>query len=146
MTLLQGAGHQLSGSLPQDGFVHSIHDSGSKVNTKYQNNFESQQFKSWFGSSKIVNADGTQVEYYMNIDVKQNDSGYWFYSFAIEKGSRPADVLSVVTDESATTSNKGSKGQLLNMDSSESPQPTPKAIFDGSTTTISIPQNGNRVN
>ena len=40
----------------------------------------------------------------MNIDVKQNDSGHWFYSFAIEKGSRPADVLSVVTDKSATTS------------------------------------------
>ena len=30
---------------------------------------------------------------------------HWFYSFAIEKGSRPADVLSVVTDKSATTSN-----------------------------------------
>ena len=40
----------------------------------------------------------------MNIDLKQNDSGHWFYSFAIEKGSRPADVLSVVTDKSATTS------------------------------------------
>ena len=51
-----------------------------------------------------VEADGTEIECYMNIDVKQNDSGNWFYSFAIEKGSRPADVLSVVTDESATTS------------------------------------------
>ncbi len=40
----------------------------------------------------------------MNIDVKQNNAGNWFYSFAIEKGSRPADVLSVVTDKSATTS------------------------------------------
>ena len=52
-----------------------------------------------------VEADGTEIECYMNIDVKQNDSGNWFYSFAIEKGSRPADVLSVVTDKSATTSN-----------------------------------------
>ena len=51
-----------------------------------------------------VEADGTEIECYMNIDVKQNDSGHWFYSFAIEKGSRPADVLSVVTDKSATTS------------------------------------------
>ncbi len=51
-----------------------------------------------------VEADGTKIDCYMNIDVKQNDSGNWFYSFAIEKGSRPADVLSVVTDESATTS------------------------------------------
>lgn len=51
-----------------------------------------------------VETDGTEIECYMNIDVKQNDSGHWFYSFAIEKGSRPADVLSVVTDKSATTS------------------------------------------
>jgi len=51
-----------------------------------------------------VEADGTEIECYMNIDVKQNDSGHWFYSFGIEKGSRPADVLSVVTDKSATTS------------------------------------------
>lgn len=51
-----------------------------------------------------IDADGTEIECYMNIDVKQNDSGHWFYSFAIEKGSRPADVLSVVTDKSATTS------------------------------------------
>ena len=52
----------------------------------------------------FVEDDGTNVDCYMNIDVKQNDSGHWFYSFAIEKGSRPADVLSVVTDKSATTS------------------------------------------
>ncbi|MBR2388119.1 MAG: hypothetical protein IKB02_09935 [Clostridia bacterium] len=51
-----------------------------------------------------VEANGTEIECYMNIDVKQNDSGHWFYSFAIEKGSCPADVLSVVTDKSATTS------------------------------------------
>ena len=51
-----------------------------------------------------VEADGTEIDCYMNIDVKQNDNGNWFYSFAIEKGSRPADVLSVVTDKSATTS------------------------------------------
>ena len=51
-----------------------------------------------------VEADGTKIECYMNIDVKQNDSGLWFYSFAIEKGSHPTDVLSAVTDKSATTS------------------------------------------
>ncbi len=37
-SLLQNSGHQLSGFLPQDGFVHSIHDNGSKVNAKYKNN------------------------------------------------------------------------------------------------------------
>ncbi len=52
----------------------------------------------------FVEEDGATVDCYLNIDVKQNDSGYWFYSFAIEKGSCPADVLSAVTDKSATTS------------------------------------------
>ncbi len=59
ISLLQKAGHQLSGVLPQDGFVHSIRDNGSNVKTKLKNVTESQQFKRWFGKSKVVNADGT---------------------------------------------------------------------------------------
>lgn len=47
--LLQKAGLQLSRSLPQDGFVHSIHDNGSNVKTKFKNVVETQQFKRWFG-------------------------------------------------------------------------------------------------
>ena len=39
----------------------------------------------------------------MNIDVKHNSDGHWFYSFAIEKGVAPQTLLAVVTDESATT-------------------------------------------
>ena len=39
---------------------------------------------------------------HMNIDVKQNTDGNWFYSFAIEKGSAPQTLLAVVTEKSAT--------------------------------------------
>ena len=67
LSLLQNKGLQLSKTLPQDGFVRSIRDNGSKVKTKFKNITESQQFKRWFGnwqinpkkSSKVVNNDGT---------------------------------------------------------------------------------------
>ena len=39
----------------------------------------------------------------MNIDVKENLNGNWFYSFAIEKGVAPQTLLAVVTEKSATT-------------------------------------------
>ena len=72
VSLLQRAGLQLSSGLPQDGFVHSIHDNGSNVNTKFENITETQQFKRWFGdwqknpekASKIVNGDGTPMIVY----------------------------------------------------------------------------------
>lgn len=50
-----------------------------------------------------MEADGTKIDCHMNIDIKQNDSGSWFYSFAIEKGVAPPTLLAAVTDESATT-------------------------------------------
>jgi hypothetical protein len=49
ITLLQNNGLQLSKTLPQDGFVHSIHDNGSNVKTKIKNIMETRQFKNWFG-------------------------------------------------------------------------------------------------
>ena len=49
-----------------------------------------------------VEEDGTEIDCYMNIDVKENDSGNWFYSFAIEKGTAPRTLLAGVTEESAT--------------------------------------------
>ena len=72
ITLLQNNGLQLSKTLPQDGFVHSIHDNGSNVKTKFKNITETQQFKRWFGdwqknpkkASKIVNPDGTPMVVY----------------------------------------------------------------------------------
>ena len=59
LSLLQTAGHRLPGNLPQDGFVHSIREDGSKVKTKFKNVTETQQFRRWFGKSKVVNEDGT---------------------------------------------------------------------------------------
>lgn len=72
ITLLQSAGLQLPGSLPRDGFVHSITDIGSKVKSKFANVTETQQFKRWFGdwknnpkkASKVVNDDGTPMIVY----------------------------------------------------------------------------------
>ena len=78
ITLLQKAGLQLPSGLPQDGFVHSITDVGSKVKTKFSDVTETQQFKRWFGNwknnpkkaSKVVNKDGTPriVYHYTNED------------------------------------------------------------------------------
>lgn len=68
LSLLQRAGHQLSGTLiPHDGFYHSIREKTSPVKPKFNDVTETQQFKRWFGdwlkhpktASKIVNADGT---------------------------------------------------------------------------------------
>ena len=46
--------------------------------------------------------DGEYIRCHMNIDVKSNADGEWFYSFAIEKGSAPQTLLAAVTDNSAT--------------------------------------------
>ena len=52
-----------------------------------------------------VEDDGTSIDCYMNIDVKENADGDWFYSFAIEKGTAPQTLLAAVTDKSATVPN-----------------------------------------
>ena len=46
--------------------------------------------------------DGNYIQCHMNIDVKRNAEGDWFYSFAIEKGSVPQALLAAVTEDSAT--------------------------------------------
>ena len=46
--------------------------------------------------------DGKYTNCHMNIDVKRNPDGDWFYSFAIEKGSVPQTLLAAGTDNSAT--------------------------------------------
>jgi len=46
--------------------------------------------------------DGEYIPCHMNIDVKKNADGEWFYSFAIEKGSAPQTLLAAVTENSAT--------------------------------------------
>lgn len=42
-----------------DGFVSSIRDANSPVKLKIKDVTESQQFKRWFGNSKVTNSDGT---------------------------------------------------------------------------------------
>ncbi len=49
--------------------------------------------------------DGSHIACYMQIDVKRNDQGDWFYSFGIEKGTAPQTLLAVVTDNAATVPN-----------------------------------------
>lgn len=65
---LNDIGVQFPGSSSiADGYIHSIRDAGSFVNTKFENVTQTQQFKRWFGdwqknpkrASKVVNADGT---------------------------------------------------------------------------------------
>ncbi len=46
--------------------------------------------------------DNNYIPCHMNIDVKQNSDGNWFYSFGIEKGSAPQTLLAAVTENSAT--------------------------------------------
>lgn len=77
--LLDGSGVQFPGAtaLP-DGYVHSIHDNGSPVKSKFQSVTQTKQFKRWFGkwdtypedASKVVNKDGTPriVYHYTNGD------------------------------------------------------------------------------
>lgn len=43
----------------RNGFVASIRDSTSPVKPKFNSVTETQQFKRWFGDSKVVNEDGT---------------------------------------------------------------------------------------
>lgn len=76
--LLQRSGLQLPGWLPQDGFVHSITEQGSKVNPKFSNVTETQQFKRWFGdwqnnpkkASKAVSENGEPMVLYHGTAVK----------------------------------------------------------------------------
>lgn len=66
-SLMQAPGLQLPNHLPDNGFVHSITDTGSNVKKKFENVTQTQQFKRWFGdwendpsnASKVVNEDGT---------------------------------------------------------------------------------------
>ena len=83
LSLLQKAGLQLPGVLPQDGYIHSISDSGSNVNKRFTKQTETQQFKRWFGKSKAVDENGNPLIVYhgTNSDFnifKSTDGVYWF--------------------------------------------------------------------
>ena len=66
VSLLQRAGLQLPGGLPQDGYIHSITDSGSNVNKKFSGQTDTQQFKRWFGKSRVVDKNGEPLIVYRN--------------------------------------------------------------------------------
>lgn len=76
VALMHNAGLQLPGNLPKDGFMHSIRESDSNVNTKLENVTHSQQFKRWFGdwvnkpysASKVVDEDGKPLVVYHGTD------------------------------------------------------------------------------
>ena len=71
--LLQVAGLQLPGGLiPRGGYIHSIRENDSKINLKFKNITETQQFKRWFGdwekhpntASKVVDKNGAPLVVY----------------------------------------------------------------------------------
>ena len=100
-SLLRKAGLQLPRVPLQDGYIHSISDSGSTVNKKLTKQTETQQFKRWFGKSKVVNADGTpKIVYHGSpsdftvFDLKQSGKNYpgvsdGFFFFTNKKSAYP---------------------------------------------------------
>ncbi len=80
------------------------HHVGSKIETGKENpaHFGVSEWHYFLTNLVFVEDDGTKIDCYMNIDVKQNGIGHWFYSFAIEKGTAPQTLLAGVTEESAT--------------------------------------------
>lgn len=82
--LLQGVGLQLpDGLIPHGGYIHSIRENSSPVKNKLKNATYSQQFKRWFGKSKVVDENGEPLIVYhgtgsdFNI-FKSTDGVYWF--------------------------------------------------------------------
>ncbi len=58
----------------------------------------------YFVTNLVYEANnGEHIDCYMNIDVKEKDSGHYFYSFAIEKGTAPQTLLAAVSDEMSPT-------------------------------------------
>lgn len=57
-SLLDGQGVQFPRTFRQDGLIHSIFDAGASVNRKYMEQTQTRQFKRWFGSSVVRDAQG----------------------------------------------------------------------------------------
>ena len=80
-------------------YVKSKEETGKKDNPAHD---DVKQWHYFVTDLVFEEADGTQIDCYMNIDVKEKTDGDWFYSFAIEKGTAPQTLLAAVTDKSAT--------------------------------------------
>lgn len=76
----------------------------SKAETGKDNPAHDGVFNWEYFVTNLVYRDENDVDHdcHMNIDIKEKTNGYYFYSFAIEKGTAPQTLLAVVTDESAT--------------------------------------------
>lgn len=85
LSLLRTAGLQLPGILPADGFAHNINDPGSPIKPFIADQTDTQQFKRWFGKSKIVNEDGSPKIVYHGSSVQFNE-------FDMSKGRANMDI------------------------------------------------------
>lgn len=84
--LYRSAGLQLPGSSVQDGLIHSIFDAGSEVNRRMiENQTNTQQFKRWFGNSKVVDEEGNPLIVYHGTDAA-------FNAFDMTKGRANMDI------------------------------------------------------
>lgn len=63
-SLFDESGVQFPGVAIQDGLIHSIFDAGAKVNRKFKEQTETQQFKRWFAGSKAVDENGKPKVFY----------------------------------------------------------------------------------
>ena len=77
------SGVQFPGGRINDGLIHSIFDASSPVNRKYLEQTKTQQFKRWFGKSKVINEDGTPKVVYHGTNAEFSvfqsaDGAYWF--------------------------------------------------------------------
>ncbi len=115
--LLQTAGLQLPGHLfRNNGFIHSIREEGTNVNTRFENVTQTQQFKRWFGdwennpkrASKVVNEDGMPKVVYHGTNndftiFKSDDDTYWFsesydYAEAMAEERGGSNVMEMYLD------------------------------------------------
>lgn len=83
VALMVRSGLQLPGSVPQNGFVHSILEESSPVKPQFEDQAQTRQFKRWFGESRVVNSDGTpRVLYHQTnaeftvFDTQKQGAGY----------------------------------------------------------------------
>lgn len=76
---------QVLGTLSRDGFLHSILDEDSPVNTQSRDQTQTAQFKRWFGKSKVVDEDGKPLIVYHGSDAD-------FDAFDMTKGRANMDI------------------------------------------------------
>ncbi len=86
--LLQGA-KVLMPKVPvigADGFIHSIDEAGSPVKKKFVSQTDTQQFKRWFGKSKVVDEGGKPLVMYHGTSAQNGDFTVFDSSKAVKKG------------------------------------------------------------